>query len=399
MRSRRVATACGRVAVKAGPGDDAGMRDPSTSSDAGADGECATTATVCRGWFDAAPVEAGPLASSGFSGSRVLRVRFAADAGSFVLKSFHAGTSRDHAEWVHRLAMHLRNCGIEQVPEVMTARAGGTVVVDATGTLWELCRLVTGVSVPRPTAAQAAAAGELLARLHLAAAKLPGTPPRSAPSPGILRRIEQARRLEALPWAVRRDVRQRGRGPRSPLVAAVEGRFDVAIARFTAASGGRFVRRVARLRPEPLDLQPVLRDVWCEHVLHASASAAKVNGVVDLHAAGIDLPATDIARLLGSWGVSGGCGPALPLERQPEAAEAYERVRPLAAMERRLVGLLHCTAVLFGLDNWFRWTLDEGRSFADTRAVVGRIDRLLEDLEPALRANDDCFASLGGERP
>jgi len=346
-------------------------------------------ATVCRRWFGGHPVEVGPLSSSGFSGSRVLRVRPADGAATFVLKSFHAGTSRDHAEWVHRLAGHLRACGITQVPELIPARDGDTVVQDECGTLWEISRLVPGVAVPQPDPRQAAAAGDLLGRLHRAAATLPGEWPRSGQSPGIRRRIEQARRLEATPWQVRRDAwrrdalrRDRG-AARSDLVVAVERRFAAAIDMF-AASGPRFVEQIARLPRDLLPVQPVLRDIWCDHVLYAGPSAAVVTGIVDLHAAAIDTPATDIARLLGSWAVSASCACLSPAERYPSALQAYERIQPLGPEERRLIGVLHRTAVVFGLDNWFRWTLEEGRQFADASLVVARIDRLMQELQPAL---------------
>jgi hypothetical protein len=37
-----------------------------------------------------------------------------------------------------------------------------------------------------------------------------------------------------------------------------------------------------------------------------------------------------------------------------------------------------------GLDNWFRWTLEEGRRFAAPGHVLGRIDRLSSQLPGAL---------------
>ena len=142
--------------------------------------------------------------------------------------------------------------------------------------------------------------------------------------------------------------------------------------------------------PRPLPLQPVLRDVWSDHVLFtvdehgASATGNRVSAIIDYHAAGVDTPATDLARLLGSWlpPVAGQAAPLLDAWREPLAA--YERLRPLAAVERRLVPWLDATAVILGLDNWFRWTLDEQRKFPDTTRVQGRIDRLLRRLEGAI---------------
>jgi Ser/Thr protein kinase RdoA (MazF antagonist) len=127
----------------------------------------------------------------------------------------------------------------------------------------------------------------------------------------------------------------------------------------------------------------VLRDVWAEHVLFATAAPLRVAGFIDLHAAGVDSPATDIARLLGSWrpdAIGGGF-----FEAWAGAIAAYEARRPLAAAERHAIPLLHAAGVVFGLDNWFRWVLEEGRTFPDPDAVLRRADRLLAALPPALQ--------------
>jgi hypothetical protein len=47
---------------------------------------------------------------------------------------------------------------------------------------------------------------------------------------------------------------------------------------------------------------------------------------------------------------------------------------------------LHATGVVVGLDNWFRWTLEEDRRFADPARVLARIDRLSAQLPAALES-------------
>ena len=74
----------------------------------------------------------------------------------------------------------------------------------------------------------------------------------------------------------------------------------------------------------------------------------------------------------------------LPLaEAWRPALDAYESLRPLGA-DRRLVPWLDATATIFGLDNWFRWVLVEGRRFERSARVVARVDRLLESLPEAV---------------
>ena len=131
-------------------------------------------------------------------------------------------------------------------------------------------------------------------------------------------------------------------------------------------------------------LQPVIRDIWSDHVLFDAEPRSRVAGIVDFHAAAIDTPATDLARLLGSWRSPGGAA-GLPLpDRWPEPLAAYDRIRPLEDRDRQRIGFLHAAAVLCGLDNWFRWIVEEGRDFAGWEAALGRIDQHLGELPDAL---------------
>ena len=351
-------------------------------------------ASVCRRWSALPPTRIAALGTagsqsgsqSGFSGSQVYAVELPGTAGRLVLKSFPAGASCDQARFVQRLVQHLRAEGIRQVPEVMPTLDNDTVVADAAGTLWELARFMPGVAVPSPTVPQTVAAATTLAQLHIAASRLTGHPPREDVSPGLCRRITQAEQLRAMPWRARRMALSTVTGQRLPngFTGELSGRFDSAVSIFADCGGEDFVSWVAGLRPTRCMVQPVVRDIWCDHVLFAEACRDEVTAIIDLHAAGIDTPATDLSRLMGSWKPSDGREGLPLLDRWPEALVAYHRLRPLSPVEYSLIPLLHATAVVFGLDNWFRWTLEEQREFPETRSVLARIDRLLEELERAL---------------
>lgn len=338
---------------------------------------------LCAAWFGADAIRHAPLAGGGFSGSAVHSVEHLATGRRFVLKRFPESATDARCTWVHTLMRHLRASGIEVVPEVIdrcptAVGESGTFFVDGQGGRWELVAFMPGRAAERPTAGQAACALETLARLHVAAAGMAGEQTRG-PSPGVIRRREQARQLLAIPWRQRRDT------VAGDADAAVVAQFDAAIDVFDRAGGRRVLERVAAVEAEPLALQPVLRDIWSDHVLFAD-DGERVSGIVDYHAAGIDSPATDLARLLGSWSL------AVPwlglplLDAWRDAIESYERVRPLAPAERRLVPWLHAKGVIFGLDNWFRWTLEERRTFLDAGRVHERIDRLVAALGAAIAA-------------
>jgi Ser/Thr protein kinase RdoA (MazF antagonist) len=327
-----------------------------------------------------------PLGATGFSGSPVFVVELSDKPSRFVLKSFHAGASVEHARFVHGLVTHLRGETSTPLAELIVALDGDTIVSDAEGRLWELARFMPGVAMPCPTPAQAAAAATALAHLHLAAARLVNHPPRQDFSPGLALRIERARELLARPWQARCHAWSHAARHRMPADrwTALDARVATAIDLFTAAGGDAFLARVASIQPHSSMLQPVLRDVWCDHVLFADERSDSVTAIVDLHAAGIDTPATDLTRLMGSWAAPAGGERLSILDRWPTAVAAYDRVRRLPHAEADLIPFLHATGVVCGLDNWFRWTLDEQREFPDARRMLARIDRLLQELPAAI---------------
>ena len=337
----------------------------------------------CTPWLGNEPVTISRLGGSGFSGSRVFAVRRGSGA-IFVLKNFPPATLATHAAWVHGLMRHLRAAGVDTVPHVIAVRPerrsgageGSTMAVDPEGMLWELVEFIAGSPRRAPTEMEAATALIGLARLHVAAATLPEAPPRPAASPGIARRIDQARRLVAAPWHLL-----------APSAAAtpndaVHERLLRALEIFQTGGGRAAVDSLATHEPLPVLCQPILRDLWSDHVLFADDG--RLAGFVDFHAAGCDTPATDLARLLGSWDASTGSGRETLADRWRGSLEAYETVRPLSPRERCLIPWLHATGVICGLDNWFRWLITDRRQFDDMNRVLARLDRLLDALPDAL---------------
>jgi Ser/Thr protein kinase RdoA (MazF antagonist) len=380
--------------------------------------------SLCAAWLGPRDVSIEPWDTLGFSGARLARVSCAATGASWMLKSFAPRTDPGRIAWIHGLMRHLRDAGVGAVPAVAVTPAGHTVVADEEGVAWELVEFVTGAATDTPSAAQAAAAVACLARIHLAAASFPAAAASPSAAPGaVLRRVDHAERLVASPWSG--GAFRSPHGTRTEFQAQVAERLARAVAVFAAADGDRALRRVASTRPRLVPVQAVLRDVWSDHVLYLSVEKAipdlvprgtppkeprffqgvdrsvqrrgalstacsaprqpeRVVGVVDFHAAAVDTPATDLARLVGSWRTEPGAGLPCRAPRWHDAMEAYSAVRPLSPDERMLIPWLHATGVIFGLDNWFRWSLVEGRVFVRPARIVGRIDRLAEQLSSAL---------------
>lgn len=340
----------------------------------------------CAAWFGDEEVAATPLGGSGFSGSPVLLVR-RASGERFVLKSFAPHVSPERATWVHALLAHLAMAGLNTVPRLQPRRAGARVppgldsdckslVADDVGRLWELVTFLPGSPRQAPSADESQTALAALARLHDAAAMLSGSRPAIEPSAGVSRRVSQAARMQATPWRLLEPL---ARHTIPPDIAAL---VLTAIEAFESHDGAAALKRIATSEPVALAVQPVLRDVWSDHVLFQDDG--RLAGFIDFHAAGRDTPATDLARLLGSWDAAPAMA-AVPLAaRWRHALDAYEAERPLAPQERQLVPWLHATGVICGLDNWFRWLITEQREFADSSSVQARIARLVRQLPDAL---------------
>lgn len=336
----------------------------------------AAAATLARRWFPAAGLAVFPMAGGGFSGSPLFRVD--ADGGGHVLKAFPPGTSAGRVCFVHTAVRHLRACGVSEVPTVMPAANGESSAEDAEGQFWELQEFVRGTATTHPTAEQVATAVRVVARIHRAAATLAENPPDIGPSPGIIRRIEQAQGMVARPWGGTQQGVET-----DPTLAALIRPLQARAAEILNSGGGTsIVAGVAALPPVALPRQTVLRDLWAPHVLYESAGSPRVAAIVDCHAMGLDTPATDLARLLGSWAVEAGFATAAGWD---DAVSAYEQVRHLSDLERRVIPFLAASGVVFGLDNWFRWIFEQGRQFPDPAAVVSRVEQLTTALPAALQ--------------
>jgi len=344
-----------------------------------------TLRAIVRRWFPTTRCRISPLSSAGLSGSPVWLVETdeplprGRGPSRFVLKGFAEGWPRERAEAIHRWMAAARRAGVGAVPaNLEVAAAGGaeptTIATDGNGRCFEMTPWHPGQPVAAPSPHQATTALETLARIHVALREAGGDEgPRHAPPPAW------ARRVEALRGAIDRGWDAPVRGIASPLQAAVAERRGAAAAILRDQGGLSYLSRLAAVVPPAVPLQPVLRDVWQAHVLFVGD---EVSAVIDWHAAGIDTPATDLARLLGSWEVprSASVGADSLSVVGGEALQAYRAIRPLSAEELTLIDLLHLAGVIGGLHHWFTWVLDEKRDFPDPSAVVARVDTLLKNL-------------------
>jgi hypothetical protein len=123
--------------------------------------------------------------------------------------------------------------------------------------------------------------------------------------------------------------------------------------------------------PAILPIQPILRDIWHDHVLFKKD---EVSGIIDYGAMQMDNVAFDIARLLGSTAADDS-------EMWEQAILAYCEIRQLSQAELGLLGWIDQTGVLLGSYHWLRWLLLEHRRFTNSALINRRISFLQHRLK------------------
>ena len=354
--------------------------------------------TVLSQFFEpsrATQLEVSTPHTPGLSGSPVWLVHDTTTDERFVLKQVPADQPSELVGWRHGLVVHLHASAADLVgcPQpVMTALPGQTscptVLETAKAGRWQLLHWRPGTPIGQPTNPEVAAAAAAVARLHRVAARF------AAPCPGQSGkgwavRVSQLAALAADGWPVAQHP------PTTALQHTVAHVAEQAGATFASSGGHDIALRWATMQPPPLPAQPVFRDIWWGHLLFSAATAGHrtVTGVIDFDAAGVDTPATDLARLLGSWQLHCGNPDMVLADAWPEAVAAYAAIAQPPPTFWDWVQRYHDTAVVCGLAQWCCWILAEARVFPHTASVTNRITALLRGLPAALQRLSDAVIS------
>ncbi len=316
------------------------------------------------------PAQARPLGppapignAGGLSGARLWR--FDSGMGSMVARAWPLdGPGPDSLRRIHSWLARLAD--LESIPIPLRAIDGRSLIV-IDGVCWELVPWCPGspdTSRP-PSSDRLRAAFSALAAVHQRLA-FEST---EAPSPGLAARLAEASGLLAseltqIESVVRREVNDPLAGP---------------ALRWIALARDGFPQLVARLRREasaPVPVQPVLRDARPDHFLFIGD---RLSGLVDFGAMGLDSPAADLARLIGEW-------IGMDLAARSAALDAYAAVRPLRAIDARLIDVFADSAAWLGPARWVRWHFLEQRYFDEPDAAATGLERalgrLLERIAP-----------------
>lgn len=331
--------------------------------------------------------------AGGFSGSPVAKVVLPGGT-RWSVKALPEAVEARRGRWVHGLMRHLRKTPLPFVPEVAEASPGVTLWQDSRGRLWEMLSWMPGSPRLQPSEAERAAALHAVAGVHVSAAGFADGPAAVGVSPAVEERASQCRRLLEWGWPQPSRWPAWGEAATSGVDRLAEGRIREAIASATVlltTTDRSGLHRVAQRRSQPGALLAVVRDLTAEHLLFADGGDAiappRVTGLLDFHAARVDAPACDLARLLASWH-RGLPAPAVirdAVVRYAQSTAELGRPAPNVAGLCHLVELLVATGIVLGMDNWIRWIVVEQRHFADWAAVADRVELHAAALGPALQ--------------
>ncbi len=325
---------------------------------------------------DCQPAQIESLGSAGgFSGAAFWRFQTA--RGRLGLRRWPAEhPSPERLAYIHAVLRHVAAAGFDVVPAPIATREGQGFVRHA-NRLWELTPWMPGRADfhEHPTTSRLEAAMTSLAEFHRAAEtfrEIAAAPVRHElrPSATVRRRLNQ---LQSLQQGGLREIAATVDANRWPALAQRAGRV---LALFPQAAD--VVRRkLVHATPLAVASQPVMRDIWSDHVLFEGET---VSGLVDFGALRADSVATDIARLLASLAHD---DPAL----WRRGVEAYTRLRPLSREEMQLVEALDRSAALMSGVTWIDWVFRQGRRFDSPDALLVRVDLALERMERLPTAN------------
>ena len=238
--------------------------------------------------------------------------------GSYVLTVFERLTFEQLPFYLH-LMQHLSRRGLP-VP-CPRADANGALLHTVQGKPAAVVDRLRGQHHPAPDAADCAQLGNMLARLHLAAADFEMAQPH----------------LRSLAWWVET----------APVIAphlspGERSLLDAELA-FQQQLGGS--PAFAALPRGPIHADLFRDNVMFENVAEGAAASTELTGLFDFYFAGIDTWLFDIAVCLNDWCIDLATG-RLDEPRATALVNAYDAVRPLHATERRLLPALMRAAAL-----------------------------------------------------
>ena len=324
--------------------------------------------------------------SEGFSGAVVLRVvvqeSLHAPEIEFCLRGWPPDSlQRERLLGLHRLLEHIHKSGVKQVPVPVKSKFGTTLYAEASQ-FWQLEPWMPGRAdfSSAPSDARLQNAMTVLAQWHEAAARFE---PRSSEgnwfkshvaetSPTVADRLDRIERFYTQDARKLRDILGQTTslgswGTDYPELVTLSRRildaFDCAVQSIGS--------ELQSYRDVKFRLHPCLRDVWHDHLLF---DGEQVTGLIDPNAAKTETPATDLARLLGSFLGDDS-------DRWEVALAAYRGVRPLSDREAKAARVIDRSTVLLSGMTWLERLFVQQQNYASPPRILDRLRQIVPRLE------------------
>ena len=273
--------------------------------------------------------------------------------------------NRDQLSWIHGALNQARMNDVTVVPRIYRTNQDNTFV-ERNGALWELTDWLPGQADfhESPNDQRLSDAMQTLAKCHKGFAQYQLD---FRKSNGLEARFHGLQGLKAF-FDQLDIVRPSHRGLGGELESLIIVLRTKAVQQQLLSQADLMKSRLADWIRQPIPVQPVIRDLWHDHLLF---TGDHLTGIVDFGAMAMDSVALDLSRLLRS----------LFGDEKSQWAKAiamYETQRSLLAIEREVLDVVDRSSVLVSAMNWVRWIAFEGRVFEDSTSVDARVRRLRE---------------------
>ncbi len=260
--------------------------------------------------------------------------------------------------FIHAAMRFARGRGLSFVPEIYGDLDKSFYTLQ--GHFWEMTEWMPGHAdyLQRPALVKLWSAIDALADLHRAWFELSSQC--CTGSPAINQRIDMLER-----WLGDRQlVSQLGGCVRD----ASEGSLSFETVKRLQVQGPSLLQALQRIATEAVTLQPVLRDIWSDHLLFADQ---RVVGIIDYGAMNVDERATDLARVLGSL-------EPFNEELRRQALRRYNESYGVDAVDWERMDLLDRSGALLTAVQWMQWLVLQRKAFdIDTAQLFARWQRAL----------------------
>ena len=312
-------------------------------------------------------------ANAGFSGSTVWRCE--TNAGTFALKQWPATASPEYVRFTHCILLALREQEIDYVPCPIAGKEK-TTVASRDNVCWELATWQHGKPHQggQISDIRLKAAIKKLAEVHQRANVLRQDD--KIVFPFDQRLLAAFHRAEPLPcWSMASRVRgwQRVRDTYQNLITSQDAEWDELSFRTRQAvqKHHSFMEKLLTLPMPHFVPQICLVDIHADHILFTED---QVTGLIDFASAGLDTPARDFGRLVGSFVGN-------DAERWRQALSWYREIEPLWDQEAKLASIFDRTGAVLAALGWQERLFGSPPEQENTNAAFSRWRALVERLE------------------